>query len=95
MGSKNIHGDESLLDEEGRIRDDAHPWAVQLREDIEEIVAGCDSAATLDLTWRSRSMLTLFDDEDVRNTFCGVGANELRARSVSYTHLTLPTIYSV
>ena len=78
-------GEDTVLDERGVIRSDAHPWATQLAADFEEMFANVEDAATLETLWRPRSIPKLFSDAELREDFCRIDVTAMRARFFTRT----------
>ena len=77
--------EDQVLDPQGVIRDDAHPWAVQLAADLEEMLTNVEDAYTLSQIWQPRSIPRLFNDPEIKDAFCQIDATAIRARFLSKT----------
>ena len=56
----------------------------QLGDDLEEMLKAVDDAQWLDTTWQPRSILTLFNDEAVRDAFVNLDVTAMRTKFLSH-----------
>ena len=75
----------STLDEDGVISEQAHPWARQLADDLEEMMNGVEDAMWLSERWRPRSIPQLVTNEELRTTFAQIDVTAMRESFPSRT----------
>jgi hypothetical protein len=81
------------LGEDGGIRDDAHPWALLLRDDL-DILLSRPECADFEADWRPRSIIALIKDESLRFRFTQLDPGILASSFVA-NEWTLVGVFSV